>query len=230
MKKDYGPMSTEDATYVIAHQKGIDLTKHLEPTAVDRIRNMIPNEPHNSLSSNTKKSSGNTQKLTLVKIDTNLPNIDALLSTTLVRDAQKMAAVYPKYYLMENSIRVVIWRILEKKYGNNWWQLKVNKKVKDNVTDRINKEAEQPWHGKRGQHEIFYSNFRDLKTIIQSNWNDFSHIFPSQTWISQKLEELEHPRNVIAHHNPLSSQDLKRIELYFSDWISLLKLKKNLIL
>ena len=74
-----------------------------------------------------------------------------------------------------------------------------------------------------------YSEFTDLKNIISKNWEDFKNVFPSQQWIFQKLDELEHPRNVIAHNNPLGKDDTKRIELYFADWVSLLRLKRDLI-
>lgn len=32
LKRNHGPMSTEDAMYVLAHQKGLDLTKYIERT------------------------------------------------------------------------------------------------------------------------------------------------------------------------------------------------------
>jgi hypothetical protein len=229
MKKDHGPMSTEDATYVIAHQEGIDLTKYLGPDTVNRIRILIPKGSESTASGSMRKKSNNAKRCTVVRMEANIPQVDALLSTTLAEDAKRMAVVYPKYYVLENSIRVVIKRILEKTHGENWWKLSVANPVQVTVSGRIQKEAEQPWHGKRGQHEIYYSDFGDLKKIISKNWDDFKAIFPSQSWISQKLDELEHPRNVMAHHNPLSSADLKRIDLYFSDWIALLKSKRNLI-
>jgi hypothetical protein len=229
MKTDHGPMSTEDATYVIAHQVGLDLTKYLDPGTVNRIRSMIPKGSESTPFAPMRKNSSNTKRCTVVRIEPNIPQVDALLSTTLAEDAKKMAMVYPKYYVLENSIRVVIKRILEKAYGKNWWQLTVANPVQAIVTERIQKEAKQPWHGKRGQHEIFYSDFGDLKKIITKNWDDFKEIFPSQAWICQKLDELEHPRNVMAHHNPLRTEDLNRIDLYFSDWIALLKSKCNLI-
>jgi len=229
MKTDHGPMSTEDATYIIAHQAGIDLTKFLDPATVARIRSMVPKGSQRSAPGPTRKKSNNTKKCTFVRIEPNIPQVDALLSTTLAEDAKKMAQVYPKYYVLENSIRIVIKRILEKAHGKDWWQLTVAGPVKATVTDRIQKEDKQPWHGKRGQHEIFYSDFGDLKKIIEKNWDDFQGIFPSRPWICQRLDELEHPRNVMAHHNPLRSTDLNRIDLYFSDWIAQLKSKCNLI-
>ena len=38
LKDTYGPMTTEEAVYVIAHLEGIDLSKHLPLSVLDRIR------------------------------------------------------------------------------------------------------------------------------------------------------------------------------------------------
>jgi hypothetical protein len=227
IKKNHGPMSTEDAVYLIAHKKGIDLSKYLEKSIVDGVRNLVPQEGQGRETQLRTRNAG--ERTILIKIDTNIPAVDAMLSTSLADDMKKMAQLYPLQYLLENSLRVVIKRVLEKKHGPGWWEGKVNKRTKDDVTDRKLKEAKQPWHGKRGQHEIYYSDFTDLKKIIFKNWDDFKDIFPSQPWIFQKLDELEHPRNVIAHNNPLGKDDTKRIELYFSDWMNLLKQKRDLI-
>jgi len=229
IKDGHGPMSTEDATYVIAHQQGLDLTKHLDPPVVDRVRSLVPKEQAKPSSAPAKKPVNHRKAPALIKIDPSLPRADALLSTTLASDAKKMADVYAKYYVLENSIRVVIKRILGKAHGKQWWQTKVGNDLRRKVADRMKKENQQPWHGKRGQHEIFYSDFGDLKRIVTKNWKDFKKLFPSQPWITQRLDELEHPRNVMAHHNPVSKDDLQRIDLYFNDWIALIDRRRALI-
>ncbi|MCK4816327.1 hypothetical protein KA005_11210 [bacterium] len=231
IKNNYGPMSTEDATYVIAHLEKIDITKYLEPSIVDRIRSILPDNHIKKTPPSRKKDKSEVKKQVTIKINigSSLQKCDALLSTTLAEDARKMANLYPKYYILENSIRVVIKRILENNHGDKWWDTRVPRPVCDNVEDRKRKEAKNPWHGKRGQHEIFYSGFGDLKRIILNNWGDFKDLFPSQPWITQKLAELEHPRNVLAHHNPVSTTDQQRIDLYFHDWISLVQSHSQLI-
>jgi hypothetical protein len=229
IKTKHGPMPTEDATYVIAHQVGIDLTKYLDRATVDRVRGLVPRAAPISEPVRAKKRMGNIGKTVAVRITGDVPKIDLLLSTTLADEAKRMAGIYPSYYMLENSVRVVIRRVMEKVHGPQWWQTKVPKAQQDRATNRISKEKQQPWHGKRGQHEIFYSDFGDLKRIIEVNWTDFRKIFPSSAWITQKLEELESPRNVMAHHNPVSIQDEKRIDLYFKDWIALLQGRKSAI-
>jgi hypothetical protein len=97
------------------------------------------------------------------------------------------------------------------------------------VKGRKETENKKPWHGKRGQHEIFYSYFGDLKAIIEKNWPEFDNIFPTRLWITGRLDDLEHPRNVMAHHNPVDPSVIRRIEVYFDDWTKLITLRKNVI-
>ena len=98
--------------------------------------------------------------------------------------------------------------------------------MQTNVTRRKEAETKTPWHGKRGAHEINYSDFGDLRSIIEKNWDSFSDLFPSRPWITQRLTELEPPRNVVAHNNPLSNSDRSRISLYYGDWMKLLQAKQ----
>lgn len=230
MKQEHGPMSTEEATYVIAHMEGLDLSRFLNEEIVKTVRGLVPRSSSRRQHSRnvTKKKSGLSKGVT-IKIVGKLPKVDAFLTTTIAKDAKDMAELYPLYYMLENSLRIVISRILSAKHGKHWWKAKTSKTLQLNVEQRKKKEATQPWHGKRGQHEIYYSNFGDLSSIIQKNWGDFKDFFPTRPWIIQKLEELEHPRNVMAHHNPVDKTDLKRIEVYYNDWFKLLDSKKSTI-
>ncbi len=227
IKTNRGPMSTEEAVYLIAHEQRIDLSKYLEEDTVIRVREILSRK--NSSTAPLPPAKKQYDKTVYIKIGKEIPRVDVLLSTALAEDAGKMARIYPIYYVLENSLRVVIMRILEKKYGANWWDTRVPVDPKRHFTERKNEEVNKPWHGKRGQHEIFYSDFKDLKSIIRANWEDFKPIFSDLEWITQKLSELEHPRNIVAHHNPMDSNDIKRIEVFFEDWKRLLKAKKHLI-
>ena len=44
LKDTYGPMTTEEAVYVIAHLEGIDLSKHLPLSVLDRICALVPRQ------------------------------------------------------------------------------------------------------------------------------------------------------------------------------------------
>jgi hypothetical protein len=232
VKRLYGPMSTEDAIYVLAHQEGIDLTKYLDQGTVDRVRSLLPAAvpapaPAPARASTTRAKSSPASKP--VRIAPNLELVDAMIPAAVAEAAAKMATIYPKLYVFENSIRNVIVRVLQAKHGRDWWTKSAPAGVQKTVADRKRQEAKKPWHGKRGTHSIYYSNFGDLRDIITKNWADFEPIFLKQTWITQRLDELEPPRNIIAHNNPLSKQEENRVDLYFNDWIALLNDRRDVI-
>jgi hypothetical protein len=61
LKKKYGPMTTEEAVYVIAHTEGIDLSKYLSSEILDKVRSLVPLDSQQDLRvqnqvSRTKKS------------------------------------------------------------------------------------------------------------------------------------------------------------------------------
>lgn len=230
VKRLYGPMSTEDGTYVLAHQQGLDLTKYLDVPTVDRVRGLLPKEAGQTTPAPVPRRQTTKKAATrAVRIAPGMEVVDAMLPASVAEAAKKMADVYPKFYVFENSLRNVIKRVLSAKYGKNWWATRSPTDVQNRVKDRKGKETKMPWHGARATHEIYYSDFGDLRKLIESNWNDFKGIIPTQQWITQKLIELEPPRNVIAHNNLLSAKDRMRIDLYSDDWIALLNDRKDLI-
>ena len=228
VKRLYGPMTTEEGTYVLAHQRGMDITRYLDPPMVDRIRGMVPaGVPAAAASLATGRMPA--ARTRPVRIAPKLEVVNAMLPASVGADAARMADVYPKMYVLENSLRTVISRVLRSRHGKDWWASCAPTDVKNKVRDRKADEARRPWHGKRGSHEIYYSDFGDLRKLIIQNWSEFAGIFPSQPWITQKLEELEPPRNVVAHNNPLSEKDAKRIEVYSDDWIALINDRRAMI-
>jgi len=229
VKRLYGPMSTEDGTYVLAHQEGLDLTRYLDQATVDRVRHMLPTSALPPTTGQPRNSRPTAAATRPVRIAPSLELVNAMLPPSVAEDANRMATVYPKLYIFENSIRNVIVRVLRAKHGNNWWASRAPTNVQKTVADRKAHEQKMPWHGKRGTQEIYYANFGDLRDIITKNWVDFEPIFLKQPWITQRLEELEPPRNIVAHSNPLSKQEENRVDLYFNDWIALLNDRKALV-
>jgi hypothetical protein len=144
---------------------------------------------------------------------------DPILPKSIVDDASKMADTYLMIYIFENSVRNLIRNVLETKYGKYWWDSHVSKPVKDTVEKRKEQENENRWHGKRGEHPIFYTDISELNSIITKNWDDFKDIIQKDhTWIKHKIEEIKTSRNVVAHNNPLEKDDIQRIEVNFKDW------------
>lgn len=226
VKKQHGPMSTEDAAYVLAHQKGIDLTKYLDRETVDRVRAMVPRTNGATAVTTAPRRVAAPKAATsasrAVRLSAGVPAVNLLLPTSVATDAARMAQLYPKMYLLENSIRSVINRVLAAKHGKDWWLTQAPSGVRKLVQGRKDKEDRVPWHGKRSAHEIYYSDFSDLRNIIEKNWADFDPIIHKQQWINQWLEELEPARNTLAHNNPVSENEQKRIEVFFNDWVQLI--------
>lgn len=229
VKRLYGPMTTEEGTYVLAHQEGLDLTEYLSQEMVDRIRGMLPTAGGQTTLSAAPRQRKKAPQTKPVRIAPSLELVDAMLPASVAKDAGRMATLYPRFYVFENSLRNVISRILQAAHGKDWWNTSAPTEVKSKVADRKAKEDRTPWHGKRGTHEIYYADFGDLKKLITKNWKEFSGLFPKQEWITHRLDELEPPRNILAHNNPVSKQDEKRIELYSDDWIALLNGRRDVV-
>ena len=64
---------------------------------------------------------------------------------------------------------------------------------------------------------INYADFKDLKEILINNWPIFEIYFGRRELIENKLEELEIPRNIIAHNRIISTTELSRISVYAND-------------
>lgn len=163
---------------------------------------------------------------TMVELNNRI--IDAYgLPTNLVIQAEKMSKTYPYFYVFENLLRFIIVSTLEETYGKKWWNLAtIGKKIRDKVSSRKKAEGKDRWVGKRGAHNIFYTNFGDLGLIITSNYNLFKDIFPSLGWIKQRIDDIEKSRNIIAHNNPLPKKEIERIKMYLHDLQEILRTDK----
>jgi hypothetical protein len=218
-KKDYGyTITSEMAAYLLAADYDIDLSEILPEEELEKLRTL--REAKTVVKENVKKM---TPKITTIEISKEFRVIDPFLPQKIIDEAKEMSKVYPIVYLFENSVRNLIRIVLEKKYGPDWWNRKVSLKIQKEVEKRIQQENKNRWHGKRGVHKIFYTDIEDLGSIIITNWDDFKEIFPNQEWIKVRIGEIELTRNIIAHNNPLSRQDIQRLKIYFQDWINQIK-------
>jgi len=211
----------EIAAYVLAAESNIDITKFLNAEELDQVRQARSTKT--PIDFKAPKSQGKSKRELTIYFDKDFiidcPNVPA----KVLSDAKKMQKVYPYFYIFENSIRYFILKTLETKYGKEWWDKKVSRKIREKVTQRQADEGRNRWHGKRGRHPIFYTNIDHLKKIITSNSDDFIGKLPDMgkpiEWLTNRIEEIELSRNIIAHNNPLTDDDLTRIMLYFRDWI-----------
>jgi hypothetical protein len=218
IKETHGPMTTEEAVYVIAHMEGLDLSKYLPISTLDRIRALVPRiSPTKSLD-RSKASTNKTHRIA-TKRNTSYP----LVRKSYINAAKTLGDdCYPLLFLIENSIRELITLRLAIR-GSNWWDHSAPKNVQQNVQRTISKEKRYPYRDKRGSHPIFYANFLDLRKVIDANRGEFQDVIIDFDWFKAKMDEIYMVRNNLAHCVPLSKDDITRINLFFRDWARLME-------
>jgi len=218
-------VSKETAAYVLAAEKGIDISKYLSEEELSRVREATRTAPI-IIEKPTKKEKSVKRVLT-VKFSDDLRISCPNVPESVLRDAKKMSGVYPYLYIFENSIRYFIKNILEEVYGQEWWVERIEKskggqKIVRKAENRRTEEGRNRWHGSRGDHPIFYIDIDDLTKIVTMNFDYFKDKLPGVKrpieWLTNRIEEIAKSRNVIAHNNPLSNDDIQRVKLYFNDW------------
>jgi hypothetical protein len=140
-------------------------------------------------------------------------------SPAVRRSAMRTLPAFLAFFCLENAVRELITERLIERHGSEWWTVAASEPVRKKVTKRQESEEADRWHMQRGAHEVFYTDFGDLLTIIKNNWAEFSDLFPDQNWITSRLSELEKSRNIIAHSNVLDDREVDRIRMYLEDWI-----------
>lgn len=131
----------------------------------------------------------------------------------------EMQRVYRVLFVLENVVRELINSRLEEADGSAWFEKRASTAMKRNVEQRRETEEKNRWHSGRRKQPVFYLDFGDLGRLITNHWTEFEDLLPSQTWVQSRLDEAERSRNVIAHTNLLSSEEVARLEMYLRDWI-----------
>lgn len=216
-KRKYGPMSTEEAIGFIAHLEGLDVSKYLDSSQVEQVRRLVYQRAILE-SPEAQRRATATMKVVSVTIGGKFKLSDPLLPKRVLEDAKAMANVYAELYVFENSVREVIKRALLRRYGDNWWDDCIPLGIRRYAQSRMEDDERNAWHGRRGDHPIYYIDIPNYKSIIQTLWSDFEDLFPSQPWVVQRIDEIARSRNVVDHHNPLLKIDQDRIKVLFADW------------
>lgn len=139
-----------------------------------------------------------------------------ILSDEIKTKGVEMSELYAVLYCIENSLRNVIDKILTESFGVNYFDnIVVPKDVKKGIETRKKDEALNKWLPLRGDKDIFYLDFIDLAKLIENNWNVFKTIFPTQAWISTKIEELYKVRCLIAHNSYVGEDEKNMVYLYY---------------
>lgn len=232
------PMTTEDATYVIAHQAGIDIGRHLDHETLARVRAITDalSAPTAARSDNGRPSkssdtttSRRTVELTIAPLaPAGLPG----MSPTHAMEAKRMAeTVYPLLYVFENSARDLISSVLEARTGKSWWDEIAPKRLKTKAADRIASEGREAWHGARGAHPISYLDLTDLPDLVNTPraWKHFVDVFPRPHWFDGVVDDMNVSRRVVAHMNPIGADDARLVAAGFAKWSKLLRARVDRI-
>lgn len=143
----------------------------------------------------------------------------APVSETVRASSLYMQRCYRLLYVMENVVREFIREVLEEIDKDGWFDKRASAPMKKKVEDRKSTEERNQWHAGRNVHPIFYLDFGDLALLIQNHWSEFKDLLPTQSWAVSRLQDAERSRNVIAHTNVLSDEEVVRLEMHLRDWV-----------
>lgn len=217
--KEYGGLLTQaQATALYAASTGVKIRQYFPPDFCDDLTGLRPTGAPIVRGAPTAP----VEAVATVRIGDSLPaNIPFVTSATL-NEARRMAGVYPMFYLFENSARALVLERMSAELGSDWWSVpeRVPADVKREVRKRMQAEGAARWIDPRGAHEIYYSDMNDLPRIITlgANWQLFQDIFGEQFRVRSIFHEMEALRNVVAHNNGLSKQDVDRLRSNFKTW------------
>ena len=227
------PMTTEDAVYVIAHQQRIILDRYFESPVVDRVRGLIQqiNSGFPLLGTTSKRVATNgkvpKQEHRIIIVSGEFKENDPILPIVKITEAREMARIYPLLYILENSIREVIDRVMDSKYGKAWWDTKAPKGLIDTVNDRMAEDKKNSWHQRRGTRPIDYLDLNQLPALMRKVQKDVvPGIIPSLEWFDQCIEEVYKSRCVLCHMNPLDSDNIQAVKLRLRQWQKQISSKK----
>jgi hypothetical protein len=229
---DRASLKTAEAIWVLAAQAGINLSKYrLPPEVIDRVRllqTQIPSPPRSS-----------AQGSKLVRTPVNAPSRefviarefrgeDPILTSDVLAEAKEMAAVYPMLYVIENSMREYIRRIVDARKGLTWWTTQSPTAVRDKIASRMTDEKKNAWHQRRGTHPVDYLDLIELPKVVRALESEFvPNFLPDLRWFEQFVEDLYQSRCVVSHMNPLNKDNVADVKLRLKKWQRQVKEKKD---
>jgi len=143
-----------------------------------------------------------------------------LFDSDILKDARQMADFYVLYFALENSIRRLVRERLSEDHGANWWDKAIPGGVKTEVKKKQENEKDTVL-ASRTEDPLSFTNFGELITIIEANWDSFSDTIRSRKAMQQTLSQFNQIRNIIAHSCKLSENDITRMKLLIQDWLNI---------
>jgi len=222
-KKRHHTFSRDMAAYVLAAEHHVEIEEDLDPATCEKVGEILRGQVSAAQAdvqlTRPAKSGKSVRAERVIQIGTEFRLADPVLSDRVMREAKEMAAIYPLLYVLENSMREAIRRRLAQRYGDAWWDNKAPPGLRKVVEGRMAEDQINAWHQPRGEHEIYYLDLKQLSTLVRHNQNDFvPDVLPSLEWFTSLVEEVYKSRCVLAHMNPLSSDNVKAVKLRFSHW------------
>jgi hypothetical protein len=218
-------ISKEEAAFIYAARVSIDIHKFFknDPSLKNRISDLLAK--NNSKTFNSEVLSKRQNRPIIRKIlkikDTKVD--DPLLSSKIIEAAKSMSEVYPLIYIFENSIRNFVRITMDKAYPGGWWNEKrIPNGPKKKAESRKKEEGKNLWHGSRSNNMLDYIDLDELENIISHNTQILTLYFrglpKDLDWLKIKIKEIYPSRNVLAHNNPLSKDDIERVKVICRDW------------
>lgn len=135
-----------------------------------------------------------------------------------VKDASSAAAVYKYLYVFENFLRELIQETLSEDSKENWWELKIPKHIKDEVSSSKTTEETKAWMALGARQEIALTTYPQLIAIIEHRWKeDFEDIIRDKSLL-QEAKHITHMRNAICHMTSIPEEEIERIKQVLRDW------------
>ena len=178
---------------------------------------MPPNAGYDVMEINISPNLNTTRNNILdeVIIATDQAKLD-ILSDEIKQKGKEMSELYVTLYCVENSLRNFIDTILSNALGENYFTvITVPSDIAKGISTRKKEEKQNKWLPLRGDKDIYYLDFIDLAKLIQNNWEFFKIYFPSQGWISTKIDELYKVRCLIAHNSYAGDDEKDMVALYY---------------
>jgi hypothetical protein len=141
------------------------------------------------------------------------------LDQDIVNEAVKMSAVYIAIASFENTIRELISSHLLEEKKADWWNTCVSSEIRKRAEQKMQEEHQIRWHQARGLNPIYFTELKDLTSIIQQNWPSFEALLHDMDWVRHLIRTIERSRNVIMHSGQLAIDDVERIGMNIRDWI-----------
>lgn len=141
------------------------------------------------------------------------------ITPELIEKGREMAESYALLYVIENSLRIFLIKTFELNYGPNYMdQIKITSDIRKNVDSRKKDEKDKKWLSVRGDSDIYYMDFIDLRSLVCNNYAIFQTYFSDLEAFKSKMNEMYQCRNKIGHGSYLDISERNLLGVYYT-WI-----------